>query len=229
MSLDCYAETERVANEGIELLRDMGERGYLSTSMIYLADANVSQDRPEEAETTLREAEEHAAEDDAVTVIGISRVRAKIMRRQARLDGAEPLAREAIAVAERTDYLDDTRGFASGVGRDPDRQGGARRRSRATFVSRWISSNARACWSSGRTQSSHRRGRARQPRSYGRADPAIASARSRRRVRAGPFSIRASACSDTAALIGLALALFSASRALQRVRQEFAQQPSLEA
>ncbi len=31
------------------------------------------------------------------------------------------------------------------------------------------------------------------------------------------------------ALIGLALALFSTYKALQRVRQEFAQQPSLEA
>ena len=49
-----YAETERVAREGIEQLRDMGESGYLSTSLIYLADAIVSQGRPDEAETTLR-------------------------------------------------------------------------------------------------------------------------------------------------------------------------------
>ena len=46
-----YAETERLASEGIEQLREMGEHGYLSTSLIYLADAIVSQDRPDEAET----------------------------------------------------------------------------------------------------------------------------------------------------------------------------------
>ena len=100
-----YAETERLASEGIEQLREMGERGYLSTSLIYLADAIVSQDRPEEAETTLKEAEEQAAEDDAVTVIGIRRVRAKIARRQGRLDEAERYARGAVAAGETTDYL----------------------------------------------------------------------------------------------------------------------------
>ena len=100
-----YVETERVAREGIEQLREMGEHGYLSTSLIYLADAIVWQDRPDEAETVLAEAEEHAAEDDAVTVIGIRRVRAKIARKQGRLDDAERQARGAIAAGEPTDYL----------------------------------------------------------------------------------------------------------------------------
>ena len=49
LMLGRYAETERVARAGIEQLREMGERGYLSTSLIYLADAIVSQDRPDEA------------------------------------------------------------------------------------------------------------------------------------------------------------------------------------
>ena len=100
-----YAETERVARTGIALLREMGERGYLSTSLIYLADAVVSQDRPDEAQTLLNEAEEHAAEDDAVAVIGIFRNRAKIARGQGRLDDAERLARAAVAAGEPTDYL----------------------------------------------------------------------------------------------------------------------------
>ncbi len=113
-----YAETERVAREGIEQLREMGEHGYLATSLIYLADAIVSQDRPDEAETTLKEAEEHAAEDDAVTVIGIRRVRAKILGRQGRLDEAERHARGAVAAGERTDYLYEKGDLASGAGRD---------------------------------------------------------------------------------------------------------------
>lgn len=102
-----YAETERLARHGIELLRAMGEHGYLSTSLTYLTDAIVSQGRPDEAETTLKEAEEHAAEDDAEIVIGIRRLRAEILRRQGRLDEAERYAREAVASGEHTDYLHD--------------------------------------------------------------------------------------------------------------------------
>jgi tetratricopeptide (TPR) repeat protein len=105
LMLGRYAETERVAREGIEQLREMGEHGYLATSLIYLADAIVSQDRPDEAETILKQAEEHATEDDAVTLIGIRRVRAKILRKQGHLDEAERHAREAIAFGEPTDYL----------------------------------------------------------------------------------------------------------------------------
>ena len=100
-----YPETESLARDGIERLREMGEHGYLATSLIYLAEAIVSQDRPDEAETTLKKAEEHASEDDAVTAIGIRRVRGEILRRQGRLDDAERHAREAIAFADPTDYL----------------------------------------------------------------------------------------------------------------------------
>jgi tetratricopeptide (TPR) repeat protein len=105
LMLGRYAETERIAGAGIEKLREMGEHGYLAMSLIYLADAIVSQDRPEEAETILKQAEEQAIEDDAVTVIGIRRVRAKVLRRQGHLDEAERHAREAIASGEPTDYL----------------------------------------------------------------------------------------------------------------------------
>jgi class 3 adenylate cyclase/tetratricopeptide (TPR) repeat protein len=100
-----YAETERMAKDGSEQLREMGEHGYLATSLIYLAEAIVSQDRPDEAEETLKEAEKKSAEDDAVTVIGIRRVRAEILHRQGRLAEAERHAREAIAFGDPTDYL----------------------------------------------------------------------------------------------------------------------------
>jgi ATP/maltotriose-dependent transcriptional regulator MalT len=65
----------------------------------------VAQDRPDEAERALNEAAEQSSEDDAVTVIGIRRVRAKIRHRQGRLEEAEHDARDAIAVGEPTDYL----------------------------------------------------------------------------------------------------------------------------
>jgi predicted ATPase/class 3 adenylate cyclase len=100
-----YPETERIAREGIESLRAMGEHGYLATTLIYLAEAILLQDRPDEAETILKQAEEHASEDDAVTVIGIRRVRAEILRRQGHLTEAERYAREAVAFGDPTDYL----------------------------------------------------------------------------------------------------------------------------
>lgn len=105
LMLGRYAETERFARDGVAQLREMGEHGYLSTSLIYLADAVVSQDRPDEAGSILNEAEEQASEDDTVTVIGIHRNRAKVARRQGRLDDAERLARAAVAAGEPTDYL----------------------------------------------------------------------------------------------------------------------------
>jgi class 3 adenylate cyclase/tetratricopeptide (TPR) repeat protein len=100
-----YAETERLAREGIEKLRAMGEHGYLATCLIYLAEAIVSQGRTDEAETILKDAEENAAADDAVTVIGIQRLRAEILRRQGRLGDAERHARGAVDAGAQTDYL----------------------------------------------------------------------------------------------------------------------------
>ena len=94
-----------MAKEGIAQLREMGETGYLATSLIYLAEAIVSQGRPDEAEAILKQAEEHGADDDAEILIGIRRVRAEILRGQGHLDDAERQAREAVAFGEPTDYL----------------------------------------------------------------------------------------------------------------------------
>jgi class 3 adenylate cyclase/tetratricopeptide (TPR) repeat protein len=102
-----YAEMERLAREGIEQLREMGEHGYLATSLTYLADAIVAQDRPDEAEMVLKQAEEQSAEDDAQNVIVIRRIRAEILRRQGRIDEAERSAREAITLGKSTDFLQD--------------------------------------------------------------------------------------------------------------------------
>jgi tetratricopeptide (TPR) repeat protein len=105
LMLGRYAETERIAREGIALLTEMGETGYLATSLIYLATAVVSQGRPDEAESILQQADELAADDDAVILIGIRRVRAEILSGQGHLDEAERSAREAVAFGEPTDYL----------------------------------------------------------------------------------------------------------------------------
>jgi class 3 adenylate cyclase/tetratricopeptide (TPR) repeat protein len=100
-----YAETERVASQGVAELREMGETGYLATSFVYLADAIVSLGRPDEAEMVLQQAEALAVDDDVVIQVGTRRVRAAILHAQGRPDEAERYAREAIAFAEPTDYL----------------------------------------------------------------------------------------------------------------------------
>ena len=100
-----YAETERAASQGIAELREMGETGYLATSLMYLATAIVSLGRPDEAETVLQQAEALAADDDVVTQIGTRRVRAAILHAQGHLADAERHAREAIVFSEPTDYL----------------------------------------------------------------------------------------------------------------------------
>jgi class 3 adenylate cyclase/tetratricopeptide (TPR) repeat protein len=100
-----YSVAERLASEGVEQLRAMGEHGFLVTELIYLAEALVSQDRLDEAEEALREAGENMTKDDAVALIGSRRVRAKILHGHERLEEAEQQARESIGLAEPTDYL----------------------------------------------------------------------------------------------------------------------------
>ena len=105
LALGRFAEAERVARDGIAQLREMGETGYLATSLIYLATAVVSQGRLDEAEAILQQADELGAEDDAVILVGITRLRAEILHGQGHLDDAERQARESIAFGEPTDYL----------------------------------------------------------------------------------------------------------------------------
>jgi tetratricopeptide (TPR) repeat protein len=105
MMLGRYAETERVASQGIAELREMGETGYLATSLAYLAAAIVALGRPDEAQGVLQQVETLAADDDVVIQVGIRRIRAEILHAQGRHSEAEPYAREAIARGEPTDYL----------------------------------------------------------------------------------------------------------------------------
>jgi predicted ATPase/class 3 adenylate cyclase len=100
-----HAGTERVLREGIEILEEAGEKGYLSTAAGELADAIYSQGRLEEAEKHVAVAREAAAPDDVASQTIWRQVLAKILARRGDFDEALRLAREAVSWYEDSDYI----------------------------------------------------------------------------------------------------------------------------
>ena len=95
---------ERIAREAYVSLERMGERGYLSTMAALLAHALSGRGELDEAERFSRTSEVAAA-DDAFSQVLWRTARAKVRARRGDLPEAEALAREAVALAERTDLL----------------------------------------------------------------------------------------------------------------------------
>ena len=96
---------ERSLRAGYATLEEMGDRSLLCTSAAYLAQALLAQRRDEEAERFAQLSDELAAADDLLTQIIWRSVRGRTLARRGRLDEAEQLARQAVALAERTDFI----------------------------------------------------------------------------------------------------------------------------
>jgi tetratricopeptide (TPR) repeat protein len=92
--------------ESHELLAEAGEKGYLSTVAANLAQALYLQGRYDEAEEMLLAGAEAGASDDVSTQVLTRSVRAKILARRGLPEEAEGLAREAVALAAETEYVD---------------------------------------------------------------------------------------------------------------------------
>jgi class 3 adenylate cyclase/tetratricopeptide (TPR) repeat protein len=92
--------------EGCRLLDALGEHSVLSTAAGMLAQALYSLDRLEEADGWVSRAMELGASDDALTQMLWRQVRSKVLARRGDFDEAYGLARAAVAVCERTDFLD---------------------------------------------------------------------------------------------------------------------------
>jgi class 3 adenylate cyclase/tetratricopeptide (TPR) repeat protein len=99
------ASAERELRRGYRALEEMGERGLLSMVAAELARAIYSQERLEESERFTQTSEELAGTADAASQISWRAVRAKILARRGEYAAGEALAREAVALAERTDGL----------------------------------------------------------------------------------------------------------------------------
>jgi class 3 adenylate cyclase/predicted ATPase len=105
MLADDPAEAERCLRADYEKLARMGEKGYLSTTAALLARAVEAQGRDEEAYELTEVAEQTAASDDVSTQIVWRGVRARLIVKGGATREAQRLAREAVALAEQTDWL----------------------------------------------------------------------------------------------------------------------------
>jgi tetratricopeptide (TPR) repeat protein len=98
-------EAEARLRPGYEKLERMGERALLATTAAILAQAVYAQDRPDEAGELCRVSERIGAREDIVTQVMWRGVRARIRARRGDVEEGETLAREAVRLAEPTDWL----------------------------------------------------------------------------------------------------------------------------
>jgi tetratricopeptide (TPR) repeat protein len=91
--------------EGYLVLEEMGDKAFRSTTAAYLAQAVYAQGRDEEACRYTEVSEKLAARDDLLTQVVWRGARAAFLARQARIDEAEALAREAVTMCDSTDFV----------------------------------------------------------------------------------------------------------------------------
>jgi len=97
---------ERELRPGYDALRKIGEKSHFSSVTGSLARAVCAQGRYEEADQLSRESEEAARPNDIHSHILWRTVRATVLASRRELDAAEELAREAVAFAAGSDFLD---------------------------------------------------------------------------------------------------------------------------
>jgi tetratricopeptide (TPR) repeat protein len=99
------AAAERSLRKGYAVLEEMGDKALLSTTAAFLGQAVLAQGRDDDAERAADLSAELAAEDDVLTQAVWRGVRATVLARRGGLAEAERLARQAVALAERTDLV----------------------------------------------------------------------------------------------------------------------------
>jgi class 3 adenylate cyclase/tetratricopeptide (TPR) repeat protein len=99
------AAAAEVGAEGCRLLDEQGEKALLSTVAGRLAQALYALDRLDEADAWAVRAAELGAGADAMTQMLSLQVRGKVLARRGQALEAESLAREAVAIGEKTDML----------------------------------------------------------------------------------------------------------------------------
>jgi tetratricopeptide (TPR) repeat protein len=90
---------------GLRRLEQMGETGFLSTNAAMLAHIAHVRGDPIGAERFVELARESASDDDVLTQMLWRTALAKVRAAEEALGEAERLAREAVAIAARTDYI----------------------------------------------------------------------------------------------------------------------------
>lgn len=98
---------EREAREGCELLIQMGERGFFSTSACTLAESLLALNRVDEAEEWAERGRQAGASDDIVTQALWRSVRGRILARRGEFLAGMDLMREGLLLVEQTDMLNE--------------------------------------------------------------------------------------------------------------------------
>lgn len=101
-----YERVEAELRWASEVLDGRGERAVLPTVLALLADAECTNGELDEAETTIGRARSMAGEDDVLTQIKWRSAYARVLARRDRGDQAVELAREAVELADSTEYTD---------------------------------------------------------------------------------------------------------------------------
>src|SRR5215510_7025615 len=97
------AAAEAVLQTGAHKLREMGEAGWLSTALAWLAEAVYLQGRADQAYQLSEESEHLAGGGDVFTRVLWRSVRARVLADRGRSADAERLSREAVTLADDTD------------------------------------------------------------------------------------------------------------------------------
>jgi tetratricopeptide (TPR) repeat protein len=100
------AAAERELRWGYDKLREIGELSWLSTTTALLAEAVYRVGRPDEAEELTRASEDSASAEDRYSHALLRSVRARVLSGRGDTPAAERLARESVALADETDFLD---------------------------------------------------------------------------------------------------------------------------
>ncbi len=100
------AAAERELRPAYNMLERAENRGHLASILPLLADAVFEQGRDGDVLQLTESAEQLTVPEDVDGQAGWRRVRAKALARQGEFAEAERLAREAVAIADPTDYLD---------------------------------------------------------------------------------------------------------------------------
>jgi class 3 adenylate cyclase/tetratricopeptide (TPR) repeat protein len=99
------AAAETVLQTGAQKLREMGETGWLSTVLAWLAEAVYLQGRADQAYQLSEECEHLAEGGDVFSRVLWRSVRARVLADRGRTADAERLSREAVTLADDTDSL----------------------------------------------------------------------------------------------------------------------------
>ncbi len=99
------AAAEESLRKGYRALEEMGERTFLPTTTAFLARSILEQGRDEEAEELTNVSARLASRGDLLSQILWRSIRARVLSKRAQMQQAEALAREAVALAQATDFI----------------------------------------------------------------------------------------------------------------------------